>query len=376
MDATLKPAPSASIKITQRLTARVVVVFIRCSSFVVCGYFLSVRLATVAGAVVKRLYVWRMGKNGMKRSERIDRVELMRTFVRIVEAGSLSAAARQLATTQATVSRRLQSLETMLGVRLMLRTTHTTRLTDDGERCYQHARRVIDSWLALEDEVGQTEDEPVGVLRVRAPHAFGQDQLLKPLTEFLQRYPQLSVEWMLNDRSVDFLGDNLDCAIRVGVEVDPATVSVLLAEVPRSVVASPELLARYPAVKTPKDLQQLPWIAISSFYQRHVELFHDASSAPARVTITPRLSTDSLYVARNTAFTGLGVAVVSSWTVQDDIQEGRLVHLLPEWQPAALPVHLVYPWSRYYPARLRRFLELMRQIMPEVTGMRKPLQQP
>ncbi|EQA6233814.1 LysR family transcriptional regulator [Enterobacter hormaechei] len=305
-----------------------------------------------------------MGKNGMKRSERIDRVELMRTFVRIVEAGSLSAAARQLATTQATVSRRLQSLETMLGVRLMLRTTHTTRLTDDGERCYQHARRVIDSWLALEDEVGQTEDEPVGVLRVRAPHAFGQDQLLKPLTEFLQRYPQLSVEWMLNDRSVDFLGDNLDCAIRVGVEVDPATVSVLLAEVPRSVVASPE------------DLQQLPWIAISSFYQRHVELFLDASSAPARVTITPRLSTDSLYVARNTALTGLGVAVVSSWTVQDDIQEGRLVHLLPEWQPAALPVHLVYPWSRYYPARLRRFLELMRQIMPEVTGMRKPLQQP
>ena len=103
----------------------------------------------------------------------------------------------------------------------------------------------------------------------------------------------------------------------MGVEIDPATVSVLLAEVPRSVVASPELLARYPAVKTPEDLQQLPWIAISSFYQRHVELFHDASSAPARVTITPRLSTDSLYVARNTALTGLGVAVVSSWTVQD-----------------------------------------------------------
>ena len=312
----------------------------------------------------------------MKRTERIDRVELMRTFVRIVEAGSLSAAARQLATTQATVSRRLQSLETMLGVRLMLRTTHTTRLTDDGERCYQHARRVIDSWLALEDEVGQTEDEPVGVLRVRAPHAFGQDQLLKPLTQFLQRSPQLSVEWMLNDRSVDFLGDNLDCAIRVGVEVDPATVSVLLAEVPRSVVASPALLARFPAVNTPDDLQHLPWIAISSFYQRHVELFHEATPTPARVTITPRLSTDSLYVARNTALTGLGVAVVSSWTVQDDIREGRLVHLLPEWQPAALPVHLVYPWSRYYPARLRRFLELMRQIMPEVTGMRKPLQQP
>ncbi|MGS2873571.1 LysR family transcriptional regulator [Enterobacter huaxiensis] len=308
----------------------------------------------------------------MKRNERIDRVELMRTFVRIVEAGSLSAAARQLSTTQATVSRRLQSLETLLGVRLLLRTTHTTRLTDDGERCYQHARRVIDSWLALEDEVGQTEDEPVGVLRVRAPHAFGQDQLLQPLTAFLQRYPQLSVEWMLNDKSVDFLGDNLDCAIRVGAEVDPATVSVLLAEVPRSVVASPELLERFPAIKTPDDLQALPWIAISTFYQRHVELFKGGTTIPARIAITPRLSTDSLYVARNTALTGLGVAVVSSWTVKEDIQAGRLVHILPEWQPAALPVHLVYPWSRYYPARLRRFLEMMRQVMPEIAGMRKP----
>ncbi len=307
----------------------------------------------------------------MKRVERIDRVELMRTFVRIVETGSLSAAARQLSTTQATVSRRLQSLETLLGARLLLRTTHATRLTDDGERCYQHARRVIDSWLALEDEVGQAEDEPVGVLRVRAPHAFGQEQLLKPLTEFLQRYPQLSVEWMLNDKSVDFLSDNIDCAIRVGAEVDPATVSVQLAEVPRSIVASPALLARFPKVSKPEDLQALPWIAISTFYQRHVELF-DGAAQPTRIAITPRLSTDSLYVARNTALTGLGVALVSSWTVKEDIQEGRLIHLLPEWQPTALPVHLVYPWSRYYPARLRRFLEMMKQVMPGIAGMRKP----
>lgn len=307
----------------------------------------------------------------MRRVERIDRVELMRTFVRIVETGSLSAAARQLSTTQATVSRRLQSLETLLGARLLLRTTHATRLTDDGERCYQHARRVIDSWLALEDEVGQAEDEPVGVLRVRAPHAFGQEQLLKPLTEFLQRYPQLSVEWMLNDKSVDFLSDNIDCAIRVGAEVDPATVSVQLAEVPRSVVASPALLARFPKVSKPEDLQALPWIAISTFYQRHVELF-DGAAQPTRIAITPCLSTDSLYVARNTALTGLGVALVSSWTVKEDIQEGRLIPLLPEWQPTALPVHLVYPWSRYYPARLRRFLEMMKQVMPGIAGMRKP----
>ena len=233
----------------------------------------------------------------MKRTERIDRVELMRTFIRIVESGSLSAAARQLDTTQATVSRRLQSLETLLGVRLLLRTTHAMKLTDDGERCYHHARRVIDSWLALEDEVGQAEDEPVGILRVRAPHAFGQEQLLPPLMQFLTRYPQLSIEWKLNDRSVDFLSDDIDCAIRVGAEVDPATVSVLLAEVPRSVVASPALLAQFTAPAHPDDLSALPWVALSTFYHQHIELFKRGEKEPTRVAISPRLSTDSLYVA-------------------------------------------------------------------------------
>ena len=297
----------------------------------------------------------------------------MRTFIRIVESGSLSAAARQLDTTQATVSRRLQSLETLLGVRLLLRTTHAMKLTDDGERCYHHARRVIDSWLALEDEVGQAEDEPVGILRVRAPHAFGQEQLLPPLMQFLTRYPQLSIEWKLNDRSVDFLSDDIDCAIRVGAEVDPATVSVLLAEVPRSVVASPALLAQFTVPAHPDDLSALPWVALSTFYHQHIELFKRGEKEPTRVAISPRLSTDSLYVARNTALMGLGITAVSSWTVEEDIREGRLVHLLPDWQPAPLPVHLVYPWSRYYPARLRRFLEMMREIMPQMAGMRKPL---
>ena len=87
----------------------------------------------------------------MKRQERIDRIELMRTYIRIIEAGSLSAAAGQMETTQATVSRRLQSLEGLLGVKLILRTTHAMKLTDDGERCYRHARQLVDAWLALED---------------------------------------------------------------------------------------------------------------------------------------------------------------------------------------------------------------------------------
>ena len=306
----------------------------------------------------------------MKKQERIDRVELMRTFIRIVESGSLSAAARQLETTQATISRRLQSLESLLGAKLILRSTHAMKLTDDGERCYQHARQVVDAWLALEDELQLTDDQPVGTLRVRAPHAFGQEQLLMPLIGFLADHPQLSVEWMLNDKNVDFMSDNIDCAIRVGAEVDPATVSVLLAEVPRCTVASPELLAKFPEITHPQMMSALPWIAISTFYQHDVTLRHQEESVT--FSLVPRLSTDSLYVAKNAALAGLGIAIVSSWTVEEDLARGRLVELLPDWQAAALPVHLVYPWARYYPTRLRKFLDLMREVMPKIAGMQLP----
>lgn len=306
----------------------------------------------------------------MKKQERIDRVELMRTFIRIVESGSLSAAARQLETTQATISRRLQSLESLLGAKLILRSTHAMKLTDDGERCYQHARQVVDAWLALEDELQLTDDQPVGTLRVRAPHAFGQEQLLMPLIGFLADHPQLSVEWMLNDKNVDFMSDNIDCAIRVGAEVDPATVSVLLAEVPRCTVASPELLAKFPEITHPQMMSVLPWIAISTFYQHDVTLHCQEESVT--FSLVPRLSTDSLYVAKNAALAGLGIAIVSSWTVEEDLAQGRLVELLPDWQAAALPVHLVYPWARYYPTRLRKFLDLMREVMPKIAGMQLP----
>src|SRR5476651_544311 len=179
----------------------------------------------------------------------IDRIDLMWTFVRIVESGSLSAAAAQLNTSQPTVSRRLQSLERMLGVTLILRTTHAMKLTDDGERCYERAKLLLERWAAMEDELRGAGDEPVGTLRVRVPHAFGQDQMIEPLTRYLQRYPNVTVDWMLNDRTPDFLSEDIDCAIQVGHVDDPSIVAVLLAEVPRIVVATPEMLQQYPVTQ-------------------------------------------------------------------------------------------------------------------------------
>ncbi len=177
---------------------------------------------------------------------------------------------------------------------------------------------------------------------------------------------------MLNDNTVDFLSDNIDCAIRVGAEggsghgIRAAGGSAALRG------GFPELLAKYPPLTSLEALSGLPWIAINTFYQHEVRLRHLESGQIVSTAITPCLSTDSLYVARNTALAGLGVAMVSSWTVVEDIAAGRLIELFPQWRPASLPVHLVYPWARYYPTRLRKFLDLMREIMPDLAGMQRP----
>lgn len=299
-----------------------------------------------------------------------DRIELVQTFIRIVETGSLSAAAQQMGTSQPTVSRRLQALERMLGVKLLQRSTHAMKLTEDGVRCCAHARALLDDWRTLEDDLRGTADTPRGTLRVLAPHAFGQDQLIAPLVAYLQRCPGVAVEWLLHDRRPDFTAEGIDCAIQVGAVEDPSVVALRLAEVPRIVLAAPGLVADRGLPVHARDLQGLPWLALKTFYQREVALTHLDSGETCTLPITPRLATDSLYALRSAALAGLGACIASAWIVDSEVRRGELLHLVPAWQAAPLPVYLVYPHARFYPARLRWFLEAMRAAMPGLVGMR------
>ena len=293
-----------------------------------------------------------------------DRFELMETFVRIVDAGSLSAAAAQMGTTQPTVSRRLQALERSLGVRLLRRSTHSMTLTEDGQRCLDRARELLANWHAFEADLRGAGDEPEGTLRVVAPHAFGQQQLVAPLADYLARYPRVNVEWLLHDRRPDFILEGIDCAIQVGAVDDQAAVAIKLAEVPRIVVAAPALVAHLPVLQAPADLAQLPWLAMRPYYRTEVTLAPIAGGDDVRFPIAPRMSTDSLYALRTAAVAGVGAAIASAWLVADDLAQGRLVHIAPQWRAAPLPVWLVYPQARFYPARLRRFLDVIRAAMP------------
>jgi DNA-binding transcriptional LysR family regulator len=301
-----------------------------------------------------------------------DRIELMETFVRIVDAGNLSAAAAQLGTTQPTVSRRLQTLERSLGVRLLRRSTHSMTLTEDGQRCLARARELLANWHAFESDLRGVGAEPEGTLRVVVPHAFGQQQLVAPLVDYLARYPRVNVEWLLHDRRPDFIVEGIDCAIHVGEVDDPTAVAIRLSEVPRIVVAAPTLVPPPSTASTPADLATLPWLAMRTYYRTEVALWRVDGTESARFAIQPRIGTDSLYALRTAALAGVGAAIVSAWVVADDIAQGRLLHLAPQWRAEPLPVYLVYPYARFHPARLVRFLDLMRAAMPAAVGDRPP----
>lgn len=297
---------------------------------------------------------------GLSPASSSDRLELMKTFVQIVEAGSLSAAATQMRTTQPTISRRLQSLERLLGVRLLRRSTHAMKLTDDGERCIERARELTQNWQAFVAEVRGDDDDPEGMLRVVVPHAFGQELLVAPLATYVSRYPRVSVEWLLHDRRPDFITEGVDCAIQVGEVTDLGVVAIKLNEVPRIVVAAPSVLGDLPPLTHARELATLPWLSLRTFYRTEVLLSHVSSGENCRVALRPCFSTDSLYALRSAAVMGMGVCVGSTWLLADDLAQGRLIQLAPEWQAAALPVYLTYPQARLQPPKLKRFIEVMR----------------
>lgn len=288
-----------------------------------------------------------------------DRLALLQTFVRIVEAGSLSAAAAQLDTTQPTVSRRLQALERGLGLRLLQRSTHALRLTESGSQCYERAKLLLAGWDALEAELRGAQEQPEGLLRVKVPHALGQLQLLPPLIELLRRAPRLSVEWLLDDQPPNFTAQDLDCAIRVGTLTDTSVVALKLAEIPRILVAAPGLLAGRALPQSPAGLAGLDWLALGTFYRNEL-LLSGPGGEQARLALRPRLITDSLFALRNAVQAGLGVAAMSAWLARESLANGSLVQLLPGWQAPALSVHLIYPYQRFQPAKLRHFIAAMR----------------
>ena len=283
-----------------------------------------------------------------------DRIDLLRTFVRIVESGSLSAAAVQLGTTQPTVSRRLQALERLFGLQLLKRSTHRMTLTDDGQRCFVHAQSLVADWEAIQADLRGEVDVPRGRLRVVVPHAFGQAQLLEPMLQFLARYPQVTLDWMLEDRHPDFIAEGIDCAIRVGYLQNSNLIAKRIGPIYGNLVASPDYIKTRGSPQTPDEL------VTHQALMQGMEAWHFMDGDKI-VTVQPqgRFKADNATALAAAAAAGLGIAWLPDCITYDYVASGALVPIMTRYPPPSAGAYVIRPPGQHPVRKVRILTEML-----------------
>lgn len=285
----------------------------------------------------------------------MDKLRAMATFVRIVEAGSLTGAAERLQTSLTSVVRTLSSLEQSLGVRLLNRTTRRIALTDEGREYFERCRRLLAEIEEAEAALSARQTTPAGRLAVTAPVMFGRLHVGPVLTDFLAAYPEVRAELLLVDRVVDLLEEGLDVAIRIGPLPDSSLVAVPLGSTRRVVCASPDYLARHGTPQSPADLAGHRGICFTGLAAGAEWEFGEGKAQ--RVSIADTFVTNQIDAALDACAKGLGCARFLSYQVHGLLAAGRLVRLLPEHEPEPMPVSLAYPHARLLSPRIRAFID-------------------
>jgi len=304
-------------------------------------------------------------------SKSLDRLSLLETFVRIADAGSISAAARDMGLSQPSVSRQLAELESRFKVQLMHRTTHSLSLTAAGAELLADARQLLDDWVGLEEKHLDAETIMRGHLNVVAPIALGQLYLLDMAVQFQQQYPQISLTWQLQDHDIRFAEVGCDCWIKIGPVTDDSLLVEPLGQVERLVVAAPQLISSHRSLTTPKAIEQLPFVTLSPFEGDRIPLTH-AQGKRAKLTPKTRMTTNSILALHKATLAGLGASVLPRWFIAEDLAQGKLVDVLPHWRAPKLTIHLATLPGRYLPRRLREFLECLRTKIPLIPGIELP----
>ena len=288
----------------------------------------------------------------------MNRLESMSVFVAVVEAGSLSAAARQLGMPLATVSRKVAELEAHLKSRLLHRTTRQLSLTDVGASYLAACRRIL-------EEIGEAERAatgeyavPKGELTVTAPIVFGRLHIVPVVAEFLAQYPEISVNLMLTDRVVHLMEEQCDVAVRIGDLPDSSLKALQVGTVRRVVCASPHYLQTHGEPTTPQALTDHSCITFEVLSSVGAWAF-GAGKAQQTVPVHSRLSVNTAEAAITAATLGVGVIRVLSYQVADAVQKGDLQVVLQPYESAALPISLVHKGQAPLPLKVRAFLDFV-----------------
>ncbi|KMJ52966.1 LysR family transcriptional regulator [Vogesella sp. EB] len=279
----------------------------------------------------------------------------METFVAVVNLGSLSAAARQEGVVAAMIGRRLDALEERLGVKLLVRTTRSVTLTQEGTAFFEDCQRILAELAEAEAAVASGSGRARGHLRLSAPAGFGRRHVAPHIASFQQSHPDLRVTLDLSDRLVDLARDRIDCAIRISDLADSSLVAVRLAENRRVVVAAPAYLARHGIPRTLEDLAGHNCLSLGESQSRGWTFKVDGELLNLRVRGV--LECNDGAVLHDWALAGLGLAWRSLWEVKDDLSDGRLVTVLERFSSPDYPVYAVVPQRRFLPGRVRLFID-------------------
>jgi DNA-binding transcriptional LysR family regulator len=287
----------------------------------------------------------------------VDRLHLINVFVAVVDAGGLAGAARKLNLSPPAVTRAINELEDHLRVRLLTRTTRVVRVTEDGARYADDCRRILAELAEADDAVSGKHGSPRGQLIVTAPALFGAKFVTPIVTEYLTRYPEVNASCWFLDRVVNMMDEGVDVAVRIGELPDSSMQAASVGHVRRVICASPAYLEQHGIPQTP-DALAAHCIISASAVTPSAEWRLMENGEPHVVKLRARMITTTNDSAVAAAVSGFGVARLLSYQVADQLRNGQLKTVLTEFEPAALPVHLVHREGRHASKKARGFLDL------------------
>ncbi|HEX8615205.1 MAG TPA: LysR family transcriptional regulator [Telluria sp.] len=292
----------------------------------------------------------------------MDRFDELQIFVAILDAGSLSGAARRLRRSAPAVTRALAALEERVGTRLVERTTRRLAATEAGLRLAEMARRVLADY---DDAVREDDNAPLrGRLRITVPTVFGRRHVAPAMIDFLDLHPALQVELVFNDRNLDMIEHGLDLALRIGPLPDTGMMARQVGQVRRVLVASPAYLARRGGPLTPSELDAHD--IIFSEQRSGTEWRFLDNGREFAVRLAPRLIVNEIDTMLLAVLAGRGIGRPLSYQVAEQLADGTLVRLLPAYELAPLPVQLLVPSARHMAPRLRACIDFL---TPRLTAL-------
>ena len=287
----------------------------------------------------------------------MDRLHLIEVLVAVVDAQGLASAARKLRISPPAVTRAINELEAHLGVRLLTRSTRSVRVTEAGAAYAESCRRILADLAEADDSASDVQGVPRGLLTITAPVLFGSMHVMPIVTEFLQRHPGVNASCWFFDRVVNMLEEGVDVGVRIGALPDSSLQAIRVGSMRVVICAAPSYLDSQGTPLCPGDIDNHITIAVGSATSESEWHFREGGELKT-IRLQPRLRTISSDSAVTAAVNGFGLANLLYYKVADHVKEGKLATVLGDYEPIALPVHVVHREGRHASKKSRAFIDL------------------